>query len=221
MAAVPSITDHDALLRAVLESPADDAPRLVYADWLDEHGQSERAEFIRLQCARTAADPTDLGWEGRELELIQTRFIDFAEPLPTLFGPRAAWMTPFQKNPPWAYDRGFVASVAVPCADFLRLAGPIFGALPVTAVRLRDREPFEGSSRSFSWYRDGSPPPGGREFHPASNLPGPLWDALGGHVQETEGRGKWYETRTAAEAAASRACVDYGRRLAGLSELPR
>jgi uncharacterized protein (TIGR02996 family) len=212
------MTDHDALLRAVLESPADDAPRLVLADWLEEHGHPDRAEFIRLQCARTAADPTDPGWEGRELELIETRFVDFAEPLPTLLGPRAAWMTPFQEAPPWAYDRGFVAHAALACADLLRHAGRIFRALPLTAVRLRDREPFEGSPQSFSWYREGSPPPGGREFHPESNLPGPLWDALGGHVQETAGRGKWYETRASAVEAASRAGVAYGRRLAGLSE---
>jgi uncharacterized protein (TIGR02996 family) len=36
-------------LRAICESPADDAPRLIYADWLDENGDAERAEFIRLQ----------------------------------------------------------------------------------------------------------------------------------------------------------------------------
>jgi hypothetical protein len=28
----------DALLRAVLADPLDDAPRLIMADWLDEHG---------------------------------------------------------------------------------------------------------------------------------------------------------------------------------------
>jgi len=44
------MTDGDALLRAVIENVADDAPRLVYADWLEEHGEPERAEFIRLQC---------------------------------------------------------------------------------------------------------------------------------------------------------------------------
>jgi uncharacterized protein (TIGR02996 family) len=48
-------SDGDALFRAVCESPADDTPRLVYADWLDEHGQPERAEFIRLQCERWAS----------------------------------------------------------------------------------------------------------------------------------------------------------------------
>src|SRR3954454_19585646 len=37
-------------LAAICRSPDDDAPRLVYADWLEEHGDPERAEFIRVQC---------------------------------------------------------------------------------------------------------------------------------------------------------------------------
>jgi uncharacterized protein (TIGR02996 family) len=40
----------EALFQAVCEQPWDTAVRLVYADWLDEHGQSEFAAFIRLQC---------------------------------------------------------------------------------------------------------------------------------------------------------------------------
>lgn len=36
-------------IRAILNSPDDDLPRLVFADWLDEHGDPARAEFIRLQ----------------------------------------------------------------------------------------------------------------------------------------------------------------------------
>jgi uncharacterized protein (TIGR02996 family) len=41
--------DGTALLAAALAAPADDAPRLVYADWLEEQGDGDRAEFIRLQ----------------------------------------------------------------------------------------------------------------------------------------------------------------------------
>lgn len=40
-------------LTRICANPADDASRLVYADWLDERGQNgdaERAEFIRVQC---------------------------------------------------------------------------------------------------------------------------------------------------------------------------
>jgi uncharacterized protein (TIGR02996 family) len=44
------MTDDPTLLAAVLANPADDAPRLVYADWLDEHGQPDRAAFLRLDC---------------------------------------------------------------------------------------------------------------------------------------------------------------------------
>lgn len=41
----------DAFLDAIFDHPDDDTPRLVYADWLQEHGQENYAQFIRLQCA--------------------------------------------------------------------------------------------------------------------------------------------------------------------------
>jgi len=43
------VTEELALLAAIVANPKEDAPRLVYADWLDENGQPERAEFIRVQ----------------------------------------------------------------------------------------------------------------------------------------------------------------------------
>jgi uncharacterized protein (TIGR02996 family) len=42
-------TDHAAFLRCICERPAEDGPRLVYADWLEEQGDGDRAEFIRVQ----------------------------------------------------------------------------------------------------------------------------------------------------------------------------
>jgi uncharacterized protein (TIGR02996 family) len=41
--------DEQALLAAVLAAPADDLPRLVLADWYEEHGQGLRAKFVRTQ----------------------------------------------------------------------------------------------------------------------------------------------------------------------------
>jgi uncharacterized protein (TIGR02996 family) len=41
---------HEPFLRAIFDAPDDDTPRLVYADWLEENGEVERAAFIRLQC---------------------------------------------------------------------------------------------------------------------------------------------------------------------------
>jgi uncharacterized protein (TIGR02996 family) len=43
------MTPEDAFVEAISESPDDDTPRLIFADWLEDHGQPERAEFIRLQ----------------------------------------------------------------------------------------------------------------------------------------------------------------------------
>lgn len=39
----------DILLRAILSDRDDDTARLVYADWLTDNDQQERAEFIRVQ----------------------------------------------------------------------------------------------------------------------------------------------------------------------------
>ncbi len=54
-------------LDAILEAPDDDVPRLVYSDWLEEHGEQARAELIRVQCelARLARD------NPRRAELLQ------------------------------------------------------------------------------------------------------------------------------------------------------
>ncbi len=43
------MSDEDALLAAIAAHPDEDTPRLAYADWLDEHDQPIRAEFIRVQ----------------------------------------------------------------------------------------------------------------------------------------------------------------------------
>src|SRR4051812_23267980 len=46
--------DEIAILKAIHTEPRDDTPRLVYADWLDEHDQPEYAEFIRWQVRNPA-----------------------------------------------------------------------------------------------------------------------------------------------------------------------
>jgi uncharacterized protein (TIGR02996 family) len=41
--------ENQALLSAILADPDDDRPRLGYADWLEQHGQFDRARLIRVQ----------------------------------------------------------------------------------------------------------------------------------------------------------------------------
>jgi uncharacterized protein (TIGR02996 family) len=58
--------DHDVLLRAICESPRDDLPRLAFADWLEEHGETERAGFIRTDVEMARRDEWDadrVRWE--------------------------------------------------------------------------------------------------------------------------------------------------------------
>ena len=55
---MPLSADLLALLNACRANPADDLPRLVLADWLDEHDDPARADLIRVQCdlARPSLD---------------------------------------------------------------------------------------------------------------------------------------------------------------------
>ena len=66
------MSEREALYRNVVENRDDDAPRLVYADWLQENGDEPRAEFIRLQCRLAGMTPGDEGYfelRQREREL--------------------------------------------------------------------------------------------------------------------------------------------------------
>jgi uncharacterized protein (TIGR02996 family) len=64
--------DDDAFIRAILAAPADDLPRLVYADWLDDHGDATAAtksEFLRL----TAAGRADVGDRQKRLRQLAAK----------------------------------------------------------------------------------------------------------------------------------------------------
>lgn len=48
-------------IAAIVEQPDNDAIRLICADWLEEHNDHDRAEFIRIQCeiARASKEQSD------------------------------------------------------------------------------------------------------------------------------------------------------------------
>src|SRR3954452_12765893 len=119
------------LLAAVLTAPDDDAPRLVYADWLDEHGRPERAAFIRLQVELARVPRHDPRREvlarkaGRLLDLHRGEWL--AE-LPQIDG--VSW---------GPFERGFVSSVRVRnIVRFDRVAGRMWASAPVQALELGD-----------------------------------------------------------------------------------
>jgi uncharacterized protein (TIGR02996 family) len=53
------MAEEEGLLEAIAEQPGDDGQRLVYADWLEDHDQPARAEFVRLQLALARLDEDD------------------------------------------------------------------------------------------------------------------------------------------------------------------
>ncbi|MBN9120938.1 MAG: TIGR02996 domain-containing protein [Planctomycetes bacterium] len=96
-------SDGAALFRAIREHPREDAPRLVYADWLEENGRPERGEFIRLQCEGSVQCPAYPGTarRTRASELLRTFRDDWDAELPSLHG--LEWGD--------IYFRGFVDTV--------------------------------------------------------------------------------------------------------------
>jgi uncharacterized protein (TIGR02996 family) len=79
------MTHDDAILQAIIEWPDDDSLRLIYADWLEEHGQPDRAAFILVQCqlARDALrlDTRQQELEARERELLARHESQWLGPL--------------------------------------------------------------------------------------------------------------------------------------------
>jgi uncharacterized protein (TIGR02996 family) len=176
-------TDEAAFLAAILAAPDDDAPRLVYADWLRDHGQEERAEFIQVQCelARTSDHIETGDWCNGDVERIRNPKWD------TLYKRQEElWYLPAKGfHPPlsgeeWEYSvgepytgqpgqkplafvrRGFIHSITCPAADWINHADKILATQPVREVRLTTP------------LLPGMDPPGGWKFSPMIPA-GRLW----------------------------------------------
>jgi uncharacterized protein (TIGR02996 family) len=120
-----TITADEDFLRAIIDRPEDDAVRLIYADWLEEHAQPERAEFIRVQCALARGVPglrrTEL--ENRQRLLRERHAAEWAEPVRRL-------------AEDWEFRRGFIEAVRVETRQFIAGADELFRLAPVQRVQL-------------------------------------------------------------------------------------
>jgi uncharacterized protein (TIGR02996 family) len=150
------MTPDEAFLQAVVESPDDDAPRLVYADWLEERGDP-RGEFIRVQCrlARLApGDPrysklyrrTDQLWAAHSetwLQPFQRALAERSLSFHALFyGHMGVPRGPL-------FDRGFLEEVSMAADHFLTLADVLFRLAPVRkAVLYEARDHMSALARS-------------------------------------------------------------------------
>ena len=119
--------EHDFLTQ--IFASTDDAPRLVYADWLEEQGKLERAQLIRAQC-ELAGLPA---WHPRavlaawEVEALVAQHGDrWRAELPALDG--IEWTE---------FERGFVSTVRIRDTRALfKHAAAIAAVAPVSRVEL-------------------------------------------------------------------------------------
>src|SRR5438046_849825 len=121
------MTHDEAFLADIREHPDDDVPRLVYADWLDENGQSDRAELIRVQIELASMPET-----ARAEELRQRQDALLKEHAQEWLGPLRRIVAAHE------YRRGFVESVALTATRFLSRGDVLFRHAPLRAVELRD-----------------------------------------------------------------------------------
>src|SRR5918994_3068406 len=123
------MTDRDAFLQAICVAPDDDTPRLVFADWLDEHGDAKRAEFIRASC------------ELEQVEEFGPRWRALCERTRKLLDPnRAKWSQELadRKLLHVEFRRGFVDGVTIYSKRFVTDAAKLMALAPIQRLKLAD-----------------------------------------------------------------------------------
>lgn len=122
------MTDHDALLNAIIADPDDDTARLVYADFIEEAGEAERAAFIRdqIQLAREPEwGPFATRWRRNDL----------ATQAGDRFRPNLPWADAW--NPRFPFRRGFGYSIKTTSVGQLVEAGDeLFASAPIGELYL-------------------------------------------------------------------------------------
>ena len=168
------MSDGEAIMGGILADPSDDVARLAYADWCEDSGQPERAEFIRVQLrlgehgrAMARAEETGAAWVkgmllfsarqpllGRERKLILENWLDWTPRL-SLVPDRhfevilsAKWA--FGGTPAVEFRRGFVGRVVCTLDAWLEHGPAIVRAHPVTRVELGGKEPVAAGA-GYGW----------------------------------------------------------------------
>jgi uncharacterized protein (TIGR02996 family) len=124
----------DALLAAVLAAPDDDTPRLVYADWLEDAGDVEQAEFIRLHIEHHRRPRPELARRADDL----------------LSRHKQTWEIPGIKGVQ-RFRRGFVERLEMAAADFIAHAERIGATAPVVELRLPLATEHLGALATIPW----------------------------------------------------------------------
>ena len=182
------MSDLEALYRAVLADPADDTPRLVYADALEDAGESDRAAFVRgqVELARVPEwDPAAVRATHHDRRLITGG--TWGDDLPALPAGVAWAAAPFRRGLPGAVRVQDVAA-------FVGHADALFGQYPLDSLELvglrhEDIAALEGCRWLGRITRLGLPEGAGRELaRRLLRVPqfGAITDLRVGHQLSTE-----------------------------------
>jgi uncharacterized protein (TIGR02996 family) len=168
--------------RQIRRQPDLPGPRLVYADYLDERGDVERAEFVRLGCWKSGLKVRVPGHElsERAVELLDAHLSDWHLPLTDPARSEAVEVNHNSRGRVyvrvrrggrrlWAvldYDRGMVARARFYTVDtYRRLAPEVIQCAPCADFGLLDRgdaerlPPDGDTRRSADFFPDRSPDP--------------------------------------------------------------
>lgn len=147
--------DQQALLAAVLEFPQQDAPRLIYADWLDEHGDAARAEFIRVSIELEWRPYSERRTAHYRDTLVRFRALVSAH--------RAGWVAPFTAEPTRAlFRRGFLEWARLTADEVVRIEDAALALEPVFELEVFGPYPWQG----------GAPPSGDAALRRLAAWPG-------------------------------------------------
>jgi uncharacterized protein (TIGR02996 family) len=230
------MTEEEAFLEAICEEPDNDVPRLVYADWLEEQGRGERAEFIRVQIELGPHHDADdiqsavrhgnprrfYALQRHEKELLKCSSNWKGELAVLCLGQEEATkLTNLTMVEQLAqcplllaiaaapYRRGFLDTLDISCQDFLAYAPLLFGQHPITRVLLHDRVPWCNATFADWDYQCGWEESLTWHVRPEMyRLPPALWSRL--QAPLVRGDVKCYTNQQAARDALSQAGVQHG-----------
>lgn len=204
MAKQAPATIGDELLKDILANPTDDTPRLIYADWLEDNGQAERAASIRYAL-----------WVHR------ANNDDPSDPVPV-----AHWNDDYNKLsrrfPRWAFgkSRGFIFLARAPLGDLIRHLPSLVRQHPIERVEVTDCEPWLDTDVTglYVWWELR------RDRLALNHIPGSgelpdqifevLWQAAPASQRRSDDRGRWvrHATCQAALDAQSAALLTLARK---------
>jgi uncharacterized protein (TIGR02996 family) len=134
-----------AFLQAILETPEEDGPRLVFADWLEDQGDTDRAEFIRLRIQSYHDSAIGRRNLPRSASLLEANWARWVAPLSRWVTARGArchefWLgsrgrahSPEVVN---QFPRGFVNALHLDAGPLLDHAEEIFRLAPVSILKI-------------------------------------------------------------------------------------